>query len=692
MAEREVQLRLTETGYDEIAEKLDELKQKIDELIEKFDELGKKIETPEIRLEGADQVQESLQGISDELDEVDASFEEFEEKLDATGAKAEETDAALDGLSASASELASITEGGSDAQVQFAEAVRNVNVVIEKLSIWLDEVAASMADDDASASDLADNFGGLEQVVKGLGSRTRELGVALDAVASEMVLEAAAAEGLVAPIEEAAEATDNLRDKQAEAADTAAANAGAQATVGSSALLSAGKIELLDKAMSSARDKASQLALAGQFLNLDLAETDELAERAAASLRKLGFSEVEAAAGASALASAQAALDASLAKSGGSGGISGIIESLFGKTNGLGGMLGVTGSFAGGIAASFGIAAVMAEIGALVTGFSAALMGIVPAVILAIPSIERLDAAFKDNRKELAKQPEAVQEIVHDLRSLKSEYDSMAKAFEPDVFGIISRGLTAAKELLPTFQPLADQAAGGIDNLLNSLDRFFKPAGAKPSGLLALHNPAQDVAPQLTQFQQWLAKVSPDIKAGIEGIGKTIGTIAVDWGKFMTRFSPKDIQNAFHILDNLINWWGTFWGNMISHVMNMWDDLSAAFKNTKNWYNDVEQWTTQFSEWVGGKISNLVSTVRRNWDDANQATEHSWLSIGHTVEHATDSVRETVISAGHFVEAAWDSSVSRVVSYTDRLPSEVMHALASLPGDMLHMGENTSTA
>ena len=127
---------------------------------------------------------------------------------------------------------------------------------------------------------------------------------------------------------------------------------------------------------------------------------------------------------------------------------------------------------------------------------------------------------------------------------------------------------------------------------------------------------------------------------------------------------------------------------MISHVMNMWDDLSAAFKNTKNWYNDVEQWTTQFSEWVGGKISNLVSTVRRNWDDANQATEHSWLSIGHTVEHATDSVRETVISAGHFVEAAWDSSVSRVVSYTDRLPSEVMHALASLPGDMLHMGED----
>ena len=592
MAERDVQVRLSETGYEDLAEKLDQLDEKIDRLIEKFDQLDGKIAAPDVRLDGADEVSADLDGIAANLDEIgqkaatpevqvegiedsNLQLDDFRKNLDEISPIADEADASLDGLAGAADNLTVSTEALDEAYSRFRDEIYEANPGIDDAtaSLLAQSAAAQAAgismDEYAAETEAANHAtGSFWDAINRLNTDLRYMG------SGDILTVTRGMHGFDVQTGEAAEDLDQLFQNLDKVTRVTPVTEDSIQRLGLTA------DEAFMKGETALDKYRADLYSLSQVLRNVSTDAEEVGD------------------------SLEAAVNG---RSGGNSGLQNLLEKLFSSGGGKLLTIGNGLSLSAGIGGSFVIAALMAEIGALVTGFSAALMGIVPAVILAIPSIERLDAAFQDNRAELAKQPEAVREIVHDLRSLKSEYDSMAKAFEPDVFGIINRGLTAAKELLPTFKPLADQAAGGIDNLLNSLDRFFKPAGAKPSGLLALHNPAQDVAPQLTQFQQWLAKVSPDIKAGIEGIGKTIGTIVVDWGKFMTRFSPKDIQNAFHILDNLINWWGTFWGNMISHVMNMWDDLSAAFKNTKNWYNDVEQWTTQFSLTVGAGRSAISS-------------------------------------------------------------------------------------
>ena len=203
-------------------------------------------------------------------------------------------------------------------------------------------------------------------------------------------------------------------------------------------------------------------------------------------------------------------------RSGGNSGLQNLLEKLFSSGGGKLLTIGNGLSLSAGIGGSFVIAALMAEIGALVTGFSAAVMGIVPAVALAIPSIEKLDKAFHDSRAELAKLPAAERDTVEGIRRLKSEYDKLADSFAPDVFKILNDGVSVANSLLKQSGPLATDAAGGIESLLKQFDKFTQSNG----------------------FKAWVKQVSPDIKPAIEAIGTTIGTIVVDWGKFMKAFSP----------------------------------------------------------------------------------------------------------------------------------------------------------
>ena len=266
---------------------------------------------------------------------------------------------------------------------------------------------------------------------------------------------------------------------------------------------------------------------------------------------------------------AQAADDAEAALSGGGGGggggITGLITSLFESGGGLSGVAGIAGSLSAGVGAAAAFLAVMTEIGAVVTGVSAAIIGLGPAVLLAIPSIDEIKAAFKDTGAELDKLPASERDIVLGVRDIKTEYDKLAKSFAPDVFKIFDEGVKIANNLLKEAKPLADAAATGIEGILKQADKFTASKG----------------------FKDWLKQITPDIAPSLKAIGTLIGTIAVDWGKFMARFSPADIKNAFHILDNLVNWFATGFGRAISNVMIMWDDFSAAFKNTKNWVDDV---------------------------------------------------------------------------------------------------------
>ena len=93
----------------------------------------------------------------------------------------------------------------------------------------------------------------------------------------------------------------------------------------------------------------------------------------------------------------------------------------------------------------------------------------------------------------------------------------------------------------------------------------------------------------------------------------------VDWGKFMTRFSPKDIQNAFHILDNLINWWG--------------DTNVCAYLATGAWHRYVSTGEIDGLEHLWPAVEAGVDFVLR-WQRPDGAVHWSLDQSGFLEEYA----------------------------------------------------------
>jgi hypothetical protein len=476
---------------------------------------------------------------------------------------------------------------------------------------------------------------------------------------------------------------------------------------------------LLDDAMAKAAKGAEAGWEAAEALNLSLADTDNIAEAAKSALQDLGATELEAAAGANALAKAQQDFD-NLLTAGSGGGFGGGILNLLGgggeEGASLGSALASVGAMSAGIGVAVAFAGAMAEVGGIVTGVSAAFTGLVPAVALAIPAFEAVKKAAGDSRSELEKLPPAERDTVEGIKELKSSYLEMAKAFEPDVFRIFNEGVRIGNNLLKESKPLADAAASGVEGLLKEADKFTQSQG----------------------FKNWLKQITPDIAPSIKAIGTTIGTIAVDWGKFMKTFSPKDIQTTFHILDNLINWWGTGWTHIIQHVMTAWDEFSTGFRNVKGWVSEAMTGFKLFTDWLASTFDDdlhnasnaldavretyitvghdieavtdalvheteadfdqIVSQTKAYWEELASETEADWNAIEHDVSDALDTIRESVVTAGHDIEAAfddamhavesaWDAGVSDVEHITSELVHDIESAFTALPGELEHLGE-----
>jgi hypothetical protein len=447
---------------------------------------------------------------------------------------------------------------------------------------------------------------------------------------------------------------------------------------------------LLDDAMLKSANSTRDFWEAVNALNPELGFSGHIFKDARSALRDLGATEQEAAAGATALAKAQSELD-NVAGAGG-GGLSGLIAKMFGGGSGdvggedsflppgyLSSIWGVTKLAGLGTA----VVALSTEAGALVTGLSAAVMGIVPAVVLALPSLDALKNSYssiataranwtqaeqtaqrdptKDNlaaeataaaqlKAAYADVPSYLRPVMSDISVLSREYKSMAKAFEPEVFGVFNRGLRIAEELLPTFKPLADQAVKGIDPLLDRLEKFFHEPWDTlhtPTGALAEHNPLQDALAPPTGWEKWLKQIQPDIAPAEKAIGQFIGTVVGDWGKFMTKFSPKDIQNAFHVLDVAVNLWEQTWVLVIGEAMNFWDENVAVFNTGARLVKD---------------------------------------SL-HDIEDAADVARETVIHVGHDIEHDWDTTWSHIVSYAHGVPHKIVAALGDMGSLLVNAGD-----
>jgi hypothetical protein len=247
----------------------------------------------------------------------------------------------LDDYAASGENLVSSVQAEVQAMQAFSAAFKAFDATgsaedLAALTAASDALDASLAAGSAAGEDVAQGFGGVEQ--------------ATSAVAQSLA--SAAAEGAGMSL-----------------AGTAIAATSGEAATG---------IRMLDSAMNSARDKAAEASAAAAFLNLDLLATDEIAKKARNALLELGYSEAQAAAGAAALGAAQAAADAAMIseKAGGEG-----LGAVGSSLNFLQGELGSGGLYAGAAIAS-GILAISTEAGGLVAGVSAAITGVVPAVLL----------------------------------------------------------------------------------------------------------------------------------------------------------------------------------------------------------------------------------------------------------------------------------------------------------------------
>jgi hypothetical protein len=482
---------------------------------------------------------------------------------------------------------------------------------------------------------------------------------------------------------------------------------------------------LLDDAMEKTARTSADFWEAVNALNPALAGSEDIAAGARTALLGMGASEMEAAAGAAALAKAQRDVDEALNAAGGGGGLlSGLFQFFAGGGEGgasIAGLLGNVASLgAGMLVAAPAIGAVVVELGALVGGLVAAGAGIGAFAVLAFPTFSKLASSYKsiataqaaynaavalearDPTKSnltaeataLAKLKDAyaavpayIRPALHDIEEIKAEYLSMAKAFAPDAFKVLDKGLGAAKEILPELEPLAKSTAGALSTILGDLDKALAPG--KESAWERIGNkigPGKITVPGgFQQFTEFLSKISPGV---IEAVALGLGRLGSAFSKDMESFSKKDYINAVNIAFDILI--GTL--NRVTYfahnVMNMWDDLSAAFKNTKNWLDDANTDFSNLRTFVSLMVADLVGIVIGDWNKLYRETRQWWTTIGHAVENGTDAARETVIRVGHDIESDWDHSWSAVVNFARGVPGKIKGALGNLDGLLIHAGES----
>ncbi|HEX7994939.1 MAG TPA: transglycosylase SLT domain-containing protein [Streptosporangiaceae bacterium] len=153
--------------------------------------------------------------------------------------------------------------------------------------------------------------------------------------------------------------------------------------------------------------------------------------------------------------------------------------------------------------------------GAMLSPISAATSGVGAFAALAVPSIHAISTAISNpgglqaNLGLLdAQQRKAGQSILN----LQQRYDGLAKAMEPQVFQVFNTGLRLADSLLGPVAQLAQQAAGGIEDLFAG---FTTQSGIQQF----ISFLAKEAAPALTLLGQDVTALSHAVFALLESFG-----------------------------------------------------------------------------------------------------------------------------------------------------------------------------
>ena len=286
--------------------------------------------------------------------------------------------------------------------------------------------------------------------------------------------------------------------------------------------------------------------------------------------------------------------------------------------------VGIAGLIAGAVAA------LSVPVTVLLSGFSAAAVGVGAFAALALPTImnvvkgyQAISAAQKQIQtaqtpaqhqagvlalaQAWAGIPKFERPAEQAITSFMDTWHQMSKAFAPTAFKAITPWLQSAGALLKSIRPLADAAATGIGFLGKQLDK-------------AVNSPA---------WKRGVGQLVPYIKEAIPAIGRGLWTLGVAFSNLFTTFSPKQVAHGitefFGVLADIVHAFGNV-AHATGNVIHAFANIGQAVRNVIHAVGNI----VHAFENVGHAAGNI--------GNAAGGIVHSFAGIGNTLKGTTSAV------------------------------------------------------
>jgi hypothetical protein len=285
------------------------------------------------------------------------------------------------------------------------------------------------------------------------------------------------------------------------------------------------------------------------------------------------------------------------------------------------------------------IEAALVEGAGLAAGFVAAGLGVAAFAALAIPAITAITGAVGDTKAQLDKLPGPIQTAVGELKNVEGQFKSMAKAFQPEVVGLIGQALGIVSDHMGILLPLAQAAAPALSGVLAMLSNGLNSQGFK-------------------SFIDYMEKLEgPAITAIGHGLGQVAGSI----GRFLTVMSQHDvvhaITTAFDILAGTIN----VLTYMTHRLMTNWDQISDAFRRVRHDVAADAHEVAHIFDDLRHDIANDAHNIASYFDEA-RSNVHDWASdVAGDVRQAGRDIEGGLGDALSWIKSNWKQALAELV-------------------------------
>jgi hypothetical protein len=275
------------------------------------------------------------------------------------------------------------------------------------------------------------------------------------------------------------------------------------------------------------------------------------------------------------------------------------------------------------------IVVIVGYLGSLVSELAAAGIGLAAFGALAIPTFTKIlagvqavsGAADATARSQAwAAIPKALQPSVKAGLDLKSTFDKLVGAMQPQVVRIFGEALKGIKNILPTVLPLARSVGNAIEGLLKGFGQFSKSPG----------------------FKAFMAQMQQLAGPAVTAIGQGLGQVAVALGQFLqSATSPQGIVI-----------------------------LRGAFKLLV-WSIEAVSWTMRTSQKVLFGFMSAVASVAGGI-----------IGIAKRIADAFLTTVSTIAGIAAKIPGPWQGAMSKLAASADRAKGNVDASLAGIQGGL----------